>query len=257
MVTADLHLHTTNSDGTLTLETLPEAAKRADVDVVAVTDHDRIHPDLAEPVTRLDGITVVHGIELRVDVGEFRVDLLGYGVEETADLVSMVEHLQADRIERARKIVSCVEEHTGVELDVSFESGVGRPHIARAVENSVAGYDYEGAFTHLIGNDCPCYVPRDVPDFETGRDCLADACSVVGLAHPFRYPDPERALALVESLDAVERYYPYGRDVDETLLDEAVSEHDLLVTGGSDAHDTELGLAGLDNPEFERFSDRL
>lgn len=257
MVVADLHLHTTNSDGTLTLSTLPAAARRADLEAVAVTDHDRTHPDLDDPVTELDGVTVVHGIELRVDAGPFRVDLLGYGVRPTEGLQSLVEHLQTDRIERARSIVERVEEHTGVELSVTFEEGVGRPHIARAIEVSEAPYDYEAAFDELIGDDCPCYVPRDVPEFETGRDVLTEACGVVGLAHPFRYPDPERALELLETLDAVERYYPYGREVDESLLAETVEHHDVLVTGGSDAHDEQLGRAGLDGEEFDRLREFL
>ena len=67
MTVADLHVHTTNSDGTLTLGTLAPAAERADLAAVAVTDHDRLHPDLADGVSTLDGITVIHGIELRVE----------------------------------------------------------------------------------------------------------------------------------------------------------------------------------------------
>jgi predicted metal-dependent phosphoesterase TrpH len=257
MIVADLHVHTTNSDGALTLETLPEAARRAELDAVAVTDHDRLHPDLDEPVSQVDGVTVVHGIELRVDTGDFRVDLLGYGVDPTEDLRALVEHLQTDRIERGRRIVERVEDHTGAELSVTFEEGVGRPHIAQAIEESEADYDYEEAFEHLIGDDCPCFVSRDVPDFERGHDLLAEACGVVALAHPFRYPNPEQALELVETLDAVERYYPYGHEVEESLLEETVSQHDLLVTGGSDAHDEELGLAGLDRAAFDRLSNRL
>ncbi len=257
MVVADLHVHTTNSDGTLTLETLPAAARRANLDAVAVTDHDRLHPALDEAVSRLGDITVIHGIELRVDADDFRVDLLGYGVSPTDELRSLVDHLQTDRVERARNIVRSVEDHTDVELSVDFEAGIGRPHIARAVEESDAEYDYEEAFEHLIGDDGPCFEPRDVPDFDTGRDVLADACGVVGLAHPFRYPDPAKALELVETLDAVERYYPYGRDVDESLLDETVEQYDVLVTGGSDAHDEKLGLAGLDQAEFDRLTDHL
>lgn len=256
-IVADLHVHTTNSDGTLTLETLPSAAKRHGVDTVAVTDHDRTHPDLDEPVTRRDGVQVVHGIELRVEAECARVDLLGYGVNPTEDLQELVEHLQTDRIERGRKIVERVESETGVDLDVTMEEGIGRPHIARAIEASDAPYDYEEAFAELIGGDCPCYVSRDIPDFETGRNCLTAACGVVGLAHPFRYPDPEAALGLVEHLDAVEWAYPYDHAVDESLLAAAVEEHDVLVTGGSDAHGTDLGLAGLDADEWDALRDQL
>jgi len=257
MCYADLHVHTTNSDGALTLETLPAAASRASVEAVAVTDHDRLHPGLSEPVTTLEGVTVIHGIELRVDAGGLRVDLLGYGVRQTAALEALLEHLQRDRIERARAIVTRVERHTGVELDVAFEEGVGRPHIARAIDASEADYDYRGAFEHLIGDDGPCFVARDVPAFETGRDVLRESCGVVGLAHPFRADDTEGALALLETLDAVERWYPYGRPVDEGLLDEAIERYDLLPTGGSDAHDEELGLAGVDEATFGRLRTAL
>jgi len=258
MVVADLHVHTTNSDGQLTLSTVPAAAQRAAVDTVAITDHDRIHPDLDEPVTTRDGVTIIHGIELRVEVDdEFRVDLLGYGVSETDRLTAVVDSLQRNRIERARKIVDCVETETGVELDVGFEPGVGRPHIARAIDDSEAEYDYEGAFRHLIGDGCPCYVQRDIPSFAEGRDCLQETCAVVGLAHPLRYDDPERALALTADLDAVERYYPYNREVDEKMVARAAEEHDLLLTGGSDAHDDVLGRAGLDDAGYQKFAAHL
>jgi len=257
MVVADLHVHTTNSDGSLTLETLPAAAERAGVEAVAVTDHDRFHPDLDEPVTALDGLTVVHGIELRVEADHERIDLLGYGVERTDDLSDLVADLQTNRIERAREIVSCVEDRLGVDLDVPFEPGVGRPHIARAVARSDHHYGYGDAFEHLIGDGCPCYVARDIPSFDVGRRHLTAACDVVGLAHPFRYEDPEAALALTRTLDAVEIPYPYGREVDRTPAERAATRHDLLVTGGSDAHEERLGLAGLDRETYQQFRTHL
>jgi predicted metal-dependent phosphoesterase TrpH len=257
MVVADLHVHTTNSDGSLTRETLPGAAREAGVRTVAVTDHDRFHPDLQAPVTELDGVTVVHGIELRVDSPAGRVDLLGYGVERTSALSAEVDRLQADRVERARAIVDCVEGRLSVDLDVSLEPGVGRPHVARAVADSPADVGYREAFEELIGETCPCYVSRDIPEFERGRDLLADACGLVALAHPLRYDDPEAALELTADLDAVERYYHYGRPVDRTPVDRAIQRHDLLATGGSDAHDDRLGRAGLDAEAYSRVRPRL
>lgn len=258
MVVADLHVHTTNSDGQLTLDQLPAAGKRAGVETVAVTDHDNYHPQLDEPVTTSDGVTILHGIELRVEVeADLRVDLLGYGLSRTDKLRSVVDSLQQNRIERAREIVALVEEETGVELDVTFEEGVGRPHIARAIAESEAAYDYEAAFEHLIGSGCSCYVAREIPSFEAGRDCLRDSCAVVGLAHPLRYDDPERAVELAADLDAIERYYPYGHPVDETAVQQVATEHDLLLTGGSDAHDDVLGRAGLDEEDYDAFQNAL
>jgi predicted metal-dependent phosphoesterase TrpH len=256
MVVADLHVHTTNSDGTLELSVVPSAARAAGVDAVAVTDHDRLHPDLDAPVVERDGVTVIHGIELRVDAGDQRVDLLGYGARSTDALRRECERIQADREERGAAILDCVEERLGTTLPVEPRPGLGRPHVARAVA-AVSDYDVQGAFDELIGNDCPCFVPRDVPSFARGRDLLTESCALVGLAHPLRYRDPDAALSLCRDLDAVERWYPYDHPADSTRVDDAMNRYDLVPTGGSDAHDDRLGLAGLDGAAFEPIQSAL
>lgn len=277
MVYADLHVHTTNSDGELTLDTLPAAADAAGVSVVAITDHDRLHPDLHQPVTDLDDLagcrdvsdndlTIVHSIELRVEATTQRVDLLGYGVTRTDALTAEIERLQRDRIERGRRIIENVEDVLDIDLPLESREGIGRPHIARAVvDHPDTDYtDIGQVFDGLIGDGDPCFVARDVPDFARGRELLTDACGLVGLAHPLRYDDPEAALDLTADLDAVERFYPYDRPVGRTptgdgpaLVDAAIRDHDLIPTGGSDAHDTELGNAGLTQPQYEAVARRL
>lgn len=254
---ADLHVHTTASDGTLTLAEVPAAAREAGLDWVAVTDHDRIHPGLDDPVVTRDGVGIVRGIELRVDAGFERIDLLGYGVKHTARLDAEIDRLQTDRRERGARMLDCVEERLGVELDVEPRPGLGRPHIARAIDESPAPYDYTGAFEELIGNDGPCYVARAVTSLETGIDLLRESCAVVGLAHPFRYDDVDEALDVAAELDAVERWYPYGRDVDVDRIDRVAAAADLLKTGGSDAHDRQLGVTGLSDAAFAPIRDRL
>lgn len=264
MVYADLHVHTTNSDGVLDLASVPAAARDAGLGAVAITDHDRLHPGLDAPLTVHDGVDVVHGIELRVDAGDQQIDLLGYGVARTDDLAREVERLQENRIERGRHIAHLVEDALGVELDVAFEPGVGRPHVAKAVVDhpETAYDDLATVFEDLIGDDGPCYVARDVPDFETGRDLLADACSLVGLAHPLRYPDPDGALAHCATLDAVEKHYPYDRPVghpptDAARVEDAIDRYDLLALGGSDAHGTTLGKTGVGRETYENVRRRL
>lgn len=258
---ADLHVHTTNSDGELSLAEIPAAAADADVSAVAVTDHDRLHPELNAPRTRIDGIDVIRGIELRVEVpslGE-RVDLLGYGVTESPALRSELDRLQADRQTRGARVVELVERELDVSLDVEVREGLGRPHVARAVDaHPDTDLSYQDAFDELIRDGGPCYVPREVTSFETGVELLSEACRVVSLAHPYRYDDPAAALELASRLDAVECRYPYS-DPDaagESDRDErAVDRHGLLITGGSDTHTQELGRAGVTESEYERFLD--
>ncbi|RQG89143.1 PHP domain-containing protein [Natrarchaeobius halalkaliphilus] len=250
---ADLHVHTTRSDGCLELAAVPDVARRAGVSVVAITDHDRVQPFDKPRIVR-DGITIVHGIELRVecDTG-LRVDLLGYGIDPTDELVAMTDRIQTNRIERGQEIVDCVEDETGVDLGVTVTGGFGRPHIARAVDDHPELVEnYREAFDDLIGADCPCFVPRAVPSFERGRAVLTAAADIVSLAHPLRYRDPERALGLASELDAVERWYPYDRDVDRRLVERTIDRYDLLATGGTDAHGDRLGVAGLSKSQYDR-----
>jgi predicted metal-dependent phosphoesterase TrpH len=259
-VVADLHAHTTVSDGTLTLDEVPAVAREAGVDWVAVTDHDRIHPGLDAPVVERDGVRVVRGIELRVDAGFERLDLLGYGVEHTDALDAEIARLQRDRRERGAAILDRVEDRLGVDLDVEPRAGLGRPHIARAIDESDAPYDYAGAFDELIGDDGPCYVAREVTTLDEGLALLDDACALVGLAHPFRYERVDEALAVAEesaAIDAIERFYSYGRAVDDERIDRLAGAADLLRTGGTDAHERTLGVAGLTESAFEPVRDRL
>jgi predicted metal-dependent phosphoesterase TrpH len=258
---ADLHVHTTASDGTLTVPELPDVARAAGIDILAVTDHDRIHPDLDAPVQDLDGVTVIRGIELRVEAEAQRLDLLGYGVTDTDALGAMTDRIQRNRKERAAEILDRVETHTGVAIDVEIGEGIGRPTIARAIADSDAPYDYSGAFEHLIGAGGPCYVAREIPTFAEGVAALGESCAVVALAHPFRYSDTQSALDRARELDAIERYYHYSGAAadraDPERIDEVAAEATLLRTGGSDAHNRTLGVAGPPVPAFESFADRV
>ncbi|WP_331235499.1 PHP domain-containing protein [Natronorarus salvus] len=258
MIVADCHVHTTASDGSLTVDRIPGAAREAGLSAVCVTDHDRPHPDLDSPVTECDGVSVIHGIELRVETKEEPVDLLGYGLRRTDGLTAEVERIQENRIERGRAIVERVERHLEIDLDLDPEEGFGRPHVARAIDRHPdTDLSYGEAFERLIGNDGPCYVAREIPAFEHGVSVLRGACALVGLAHPLRYAEPERALARCSDLDCVERYYPYEYAVDPDPVDRVIREFDLLATGGSDAHDDRLGVAGLDGETYRRVRRRL
>lgn len=251
MVVADLHVHTTNSDGTLALEDLPSVATRTGVEVVGVTDHDRLHPALSAPVSRIEDVTLLRGIELRVETEDQRIDLLGYGVEPSDPLDREIARIQENRIERARAIVECIEDRLGVSLDVDLRAGIGRPHLARAVaDHPETAMGFQEVFDRLIGVDGPCYVPREIPSFDRGRELLAEACGLVSLAHPLRYDDTTAALERCADLDAVELHYPYDGDPDRRPVQRAIDVYDLVVTGGSDAHGDEIGRAGLSREEY-------
>lgn len=257
---ADLHMHTPVSDGTVTLEELPKVAHENNLGAVAVTDHDRTHPSLSRPIQVIDGIDVIKGIELRVESENLneRIDLLGYGVEPTNKLETILDSVQKNRIKRSENIIELIEEETGEYIEMDISSNTGRPHIARAIDKSdKLDYTYSEAFEELIGNDCPAYVSRDVPVFEQGaKDALKESCHFISLAHPFRYDNPIAALKLAEKLDGIECLYSYSEPIpfDCNLDDIAAEWFNLTITGGSDAHDIEsIGSCGLMKSQYQTF----
>lgn len=256
---ADLHVHTTVSDGDLDPTAVPAAAQAADLDVVALTDHDRFHTDFPAPVVRTDGVTLIHGIELKVQTDTAgRIDLLGYGLEPTADLRAEIERLQRDRIERGAAIIENVEARLGIDLDLDATEGIGRPHIAKAVaDHPATEYDVQGVFDDLIADGKPCFVPRAVTSFETGKRLLTDACAIVGIAHPLRYDNSAAVLDLAGEFDAIERVYSYEEPVDLAPVDRVIEDHDLLATGGSDAHDDRIGRVGLSAADYDPIAAHL
>ncbi len=258
-VVADLHVHTTASDGSLDLEQAIDLAADRGLEAIAITDHDRAHPDLHAPVTQRRGVTVVRGMELKVACEDgWRVDLLAFGLRESEPIKNFVDRLQQDRMHRAARIRDCLEDELGLTLAFDIEPGIGRPHIARAVaEHPDASLSVQDVFDRYIGDGGPCFVARDVPSLTDGRAILEEAASVTALAHPLRYDDIERALDIAQRLGAIERRYPYDKCVDETMLDRFVRRHDLVVTGGSDAHDMSVGDTGLGEVEYRQFIEIL
>lgn len=254
-VVADLHVHTTRSDGEVDPDELAAVAADAGLVAVAITDHDRLPP--RDAIRDNEDVAVIPGIELRVEAESAgRVDLLAYGVEATGALADRIDALQANRFDRAAAMVERLEDTLDVNLAIDIRPGIGRPHLAQAVANAT-DLSPQAVFDRYIGDDCPCYIPRDVPSFRAGRRLLGDAASAVVLAHPLRYDDPKAALGLVEHLDGLEQTYPYGADVDRHPL-EQVDTEGLLLTGGSDAHtEAAIGACGLDRSGFEPIAEHL
>ena len=254
-IIADLHMHTKNSDGTFIIDEVPKVAKdKFDLSAVAITDHDVIQPNLSEPLTVINGIDVINGIELRVEVPEIneRVDILGYGVQTTKKLEKMTAKIRKNRKIRAEKIINCVEDKLDVNLKLEPTKSMGRPHIARAIDKNT-DYTYTESFEKLIGNDNSCYTPREIPSFKEGLEVLSDACYCTVLAHPYRYDNPEKTFELISHLDGIECDYTYSNLTTKNKTWEIAEENNKIKTGGSDAHDKVLGRSGLNKDEYIEF----
>lgn len=255
---ADLHIHTTASDGTCSTSDRIVQARERDLNAVAITDHDTIPEALEERVTSIGGVEVITGVEVRADVRNTKVELLGYYVNPDSDqLMSTLEQAREYRRERNQRIIDQLREETM--FDRSYEdireevNGIfGRPHIANIlIEENIV--DSTGtAFDKYLGTNGEAFVPMERVPASVVIDAIQGASGVVSLAHPGRVrTDDIQGLVtdlVANGLDAVEVPYPYDEapskgyaDVD---IEEAASfteEFDLLQTGGSDCHGPDSG----------------
>jgi len=255
---ADLHLHTTASDGTCSVSDRLKQAHNRNLQAIAITDHDSIAEDLDGRRTAHEGLELITGVEVRADVQNTKVELLGYYVNPSDDrLTSMLEEVRGYRRERNRQMIDRLHEITG--LDRSYEDirgeadGIlGRPHIANVlVEEGIV--DSVGApFEEYLGGEGAAFVPmKRIPAPEV-IDAIQTADGVASLAHPGRTRTDtiEKCVSDLakEGLDGIEVQYPYAEAPSEeyaevTPTDAATlaDEYGLIQTGGSDCHGPDSG----------------
>ena len=248
---ADLHLHTTASDGRLEPQELVDLSVRIGLDIIAITDHDSID-GIVPAITaarNYNSMTVIPGVELSTDVPKGEVHLLGYFIDYTdTNLVNTLANLRDSRQGRALKIIGKLHD-LGMEikmqrvLELSQGGSVGRPHIARALLE--AGYvtSFTEAFDKYIGRNGPAYAEREKITPVESVKLVKMARGLPVLAHP---ADIEGLDILVPELIkagliGIEVYYAkYTAEVISKLLQ--ITEHyHLIPTGGSDYHHFEDG----------------
>lgn len=251
--TADLHLHTTASDGTCSIKDRATQARKRKLQTIAVTDHDSISTELNGRSTRESGVEIVTGVEVRGDVCDCKVEILGYFVDPDDDgLNSVLEQARSFRRKRNREMVHTLNDKLSLALEyetlvASTDGMLGRPHLAGKLEEKGIVDSIGEAFELYLGTDGIAYVPMDrVPAGEIIA-AVQGAGGVASLAHPgrIRSDNVSKLLAslVADGLDAIEVQYPYEAAptdgyADVTVTDAAAfaEKHDLLSTGGSDCH---------------------
>ena len=248
---ADLHVHSSASDGTDPPAEVMRRAAQAGLDVVALTDHDTVagHAEarraLAGPLTSL---TMLPGMELSCSLGGRSLHLLAYLFDaDDPDLAAELRRIRDDRVLRARAMVSRLAE-LGVDITwdqvaaIAGPAVVGRPHIARAMAAAGAIASPREAFTRdWIGDGGRAYVGRYALDPVHAIRLVRDAGGVAVLAHPragqeYRVSDEEIGRLAAAGLAGVEVFHPDQPDAERAGLLALAHDLGLVATGGSDDH---------------------
>jgi len=245
-VKADLHLHTTASDGRLVPKELVSLAAKVGLDVIAITDHDIIDgiaPALAAAKT-FPSLTVIPGVEINTDVPHGEVHILGYFIDYTDQkLAASLQKLRDSRLGRAQQIIAKLG-NLGMKIEwqrvceLAQGGSVCRPHIAQALfEKGYVGSEKE-AFDKYIGHDGPAYVERYKLLPAEAVKLIIDAQGLPVLAHPADISDLKELVPKLKEIGLVgiEIYYKhYNSDIIAGLL-KIAKQHALVPTGGTDYH---------------------
>jgi 3',5'-nucleoside bisphosphate phosphatase len=248
-VRADLHSHSTASDGTCPPAEVMRRARAVGLDVIALTDHDTVagHDEARRALPA--GLTLVPGMELSCRLDGHSVHLLGYLFDPGhADLAAECARIRESRLERARAMVDRLAE-LGVPVtweQVSAIAGdgvVGRPHIARAmVEAGVIESPDQAFGPEWIGPGGRAHVTRYALDPARAVTLLRAAGGVVVLAHPrvaargWTVPDDVIAGLAAAGLSGIEVWHPDQGPAQRAELQELASRLGLVASGGSDDH---------------------
>lgn len=245
----DLHVHSDASDGTYTPTELVEYALKKGLTAMALTDHDTVD-GVEEAVKAAEGtgLELIPGVELSAEYRGRDIHILGLYLDYRSE--KFLAYLQEFKNERDVRNVKMAERLTAHKMPVTVEelkeeygdAVLTRAHFAKFLKKKGFVNSYDEAFLRFLGDDKPCYVPRERITPEGAVKLIHDAGGIAVLAHPLLYHLGMDELEVLVNclkdcgLDGIEAIYSMNKGRDERRMKELAAKYDLLITGGSDFH---------------------
>jgi len=262
---ADLHVHSTHSDGSCTPQELVKEAKQAGLSGLCITDHDSLsaYPKVFEDAEAA-GISMIPGIELSTDFEDESIHLLGYSFAYTnSEIQELCRRHKARRRTRNERILQKLQKlGIHIEMEQLYKEGagedhtVGRPHIALLLIEKGVVRSVQEAFDKYLGEQKAAYDPGEPICIAESIDVIHQAGGLAVLAHPHlikRKRVVKKILRL--PLDGIEVYYARMSPSQELPWLQIAKERNWIATGGSDYHGTikpfnQLGSSWVDEKTF-------
>lgn len=240
---ADLHMHTTVSDGMLSPTELVYKAAERGLKAIAITDHDTVGGVAeAQAAARDVGIECISGIEFSSVQPQGETHILAYFVDpDSATLQAHIKRCDEAREQRIRDIaVKLNALGLAIKQDDIFDragGSAGRVHVAQ--EMVARGYvtTVRRAFVEYLAERRPAYVPKWSFSAQEACDLARKSGGVAVLAHPGKTLRNKFFYEMIQSgLDGVEIVHPsHSRRLQQKYAGLAHA-YKLLMSGGSDYH---------------------
>lgn len=277
----DLHIHTSKSDGILTPKEVIDEAKKNNVDVISICDHDTIDAytlDLLE-YAKKNNIKLIYGVEISTKYKGYGYHVLGYNIDIfNKDLKEELSKIRLARHNYLYEVSKKLNELGYIvntnELD-KIDS-VTKAHIANDIINNEKNKDLlikrfnkipnKGEFIEtLLNENCPCYVEKLSITPYVASCMIKKYGGKVILAHPvaYYYEDKKTIEDITNLLkemnaDGIEGNYIYidknnikHNDID--IWNKLANKLNIVSTIGSDFHnfDNIHPVIGLINEDIK------
>ncbi len=280
LTNADLHSHSTVSDGTLAPAAVATLAHSQGVELWALTDHDELggQQQACEAALAL-GMDYLCGVEISVSFAGETVHIVGLGVDpDDAELQQGLATTRSGRRDRAMRMAEGLTAagiagtYEGALRHVSNPDLISRSHFGRhLVERGVCSSMHE-VFRRYLTEGKPGYVPHEWARLKDAVRWITGAGGIAVIAHPARYrfgPSAEYALFtefIAHGGRGVEVMTGSHSGPEQIRYAGTALEFGLLASRGSDFHSpdesrTSLGsvpdLPGRLTPVWEALADRI
>jgi hypothetical protein len=247
---ADLHCHSTYSDGSLSPLELLQLAKANGLKGLSITDHDTIEAYAsAIPAAQEVGVELISGVEFSAMHNEASVHILGYAFDLSNQ--PLQAFCQRHKQRRENRNQAILDKLAALGMPVSKDDieeclsillphekcTIGRPHIAQVLVKKGFVETVTEAFGKYIGEGRPCYARGETFSVEETISVIHNANGVAIIAHPHLIKDSGIVIKLLGmNFDGLEGYYAmFSLSQQERWLKIAKNKN-WLITGGSDFH---------------------
>lgn len=246
---ADLHSHSTVSDGTLSPRELVLRAAAQGVELFALTDHDEVG-GLAEAAACADeiGLAFVPGVEVSVTWAGRTVHVVGLGIDPAN--CALRDGLAAVRSGRTARARQMAEQLAAVGIGGALDGAlkyvgnpelISRTHFARFLVECGICRDTREVFGRFLVEGKPGYAPHRWAQLAQAVRWIVEAGGVAVIAHPGRYRFTDNELwALAGEF----------RDLGGTGLEVVTSNHGAAETQRFAEMAREFGFAASRGSDF-------
>ena len=249
----DLHTHSTHSDGTLSPSELLNLAKKNNIDILAITDHDDIEGSKKLVESNPKEITIYSGVELNAKVKKGQMHILGYNIDLYNDhLNKRLKELKENSKKNIMLYIKQLENDFNIVLPekdiqelLNREGNIGRPQLALILIKYGYCQTVKEAFDKYLKDDKVRKIKLWI-EKEECIDLITNAGGIPILAHPFTlkltdeelYKEIEYLVNI--GLKGIEIIHSNSNEKEREFYKKIANDFNLITTGGTDYHGKEV-----------------